>query len=86
MKSIVFVALFGLALLAVVCSASEDAHKELLKEVVRAMVVDKTDAVQAEERKCRWYLGGCSQDGDCCKHLQCHSNYEWCVWDGTFSK
>nr|P0CH59.1 RecName: Full=Hainantoxin F1-31.97; AltName: Full=Peptide F1-31.97 [Haplopelma hainanum] len=26
--------------------------------------------------ECKWYLGTCSKDGDCCKHLQCHSNYE----------
>uniref|UniRef100_A0A4Q8K309 Omega-Liphistoxin-Lth2b_1 n=1 Tax=Liphistius thaleban TaxID=1905330 RepID=A0A4Q8K309_9ARAC len=86
MKTIVFVALLGLAILAAVCTASEDAHKELLKEVVRAMVVDERDAVQAEERECRWYLGGCKKDSECCKHLQCHSFWEWCLWDGTFSK
>nr|P0C246.1 RecName: Full=Tau-theraphotoxin-Pc1c; Short=Tau-TRTX-Pc1c; AltName: Full=Vanillotoxin-3; Short=VaTx3 [Psalmopoeus cambridgei] len=34
--------------------------------------------------ECRWYLGGCKEDSECCEHLQCHSYWEWCLWDGSF--
>nr|BAL72762.1 toxin-like peptide [Grammostola rosea] len=86
MKTSVLVLFLGLAVLTVLCSASELANKELVKEVLRAMLVDKEDALQPEERECRYYLGGCKKDSECCTHLQCHSYWEWCIWDGTFGK
>nr|P0DW95.1 RecName: Full=Beta-theraphotoxin-Eo1a; Short=Beta-TRTX-Eo1a [Encyocratella olivacea] len=35
---------------------------------------------------CRWFLGGCSKDSDCCKHLACRIDgyIKYCAWDGTF--
>uniref|UniRef100_A0A482Z6L4 Omega-Theraphotoxin-Sfo2a_1 n=1 Tax=Selenotholus foelschei TaxID=1905327 RepID=A0A482Z6L4_9ARAC len=86
MKVSVVLAIGGLVLLSFAC-ASALKENELMKKVARELVIDNEDAAQHEERaECRWYLGGCTKDSDCCKHLQCHSKHEWCLWDGTFSK
>ncbi|KJZ72447.1 hypothetical protein HIM_08116 [Hirsutella minnesotensis 3608] len=42
---------------------------------------NQSDALEARG-ECRWYLGGCEADADCCEHLRCHSRYKWCIWDG----
>uniref|UniRef100_A0A482ZCZ3 Tau-Theraphotoxin-Ct1a_1 n=1 Tax=Coremiocnemis tropix TaxID=1904443 RepID=A0A482ZCZ3_CORTR len=84
MKVPIVLAISALALLSIVY-ASEFEEEKLLKEVVRTVLLEKEDDTLREERdgECRYYLGGCKKDGDCCKHLQCHSFWEWCVWDGT---
>nr|ABY71706.1 cystine knot toxin [Chilobrachys guangxiensis] len=42
---------------------------------------------QSEQRECRYLMGGCSKDGDCCEHLVCRTKWPYhCVWDWTFGK
>nr|BAN13494.1 GTx1-3 [Grammostola rosea] len=86
MKTSLLVLFLGLAVLTVLCSASELANKELVKNVLRAMIVDKEDALQPEERECKYYWGKCEKNSDCCKHLQCESYWKWCIWDRKFEK
>nr|P0DQZ2.1 RecName: Full=Mu/omega-theraphotoxin-Pmu1a; Short=Mu/omega-TRTX-Pmu1a [Pterinochilus murinus]8FEY_A Chain A, Pmu1a toxin [Pterinochilus murinus] len=36
--------------------------------------------------ECRWFWGGCNNDADCCKHLECKRKWPHiCLWDGTFT-
>ncbi|XP_011699422.1 PREDICTED: toxin ICK-3-like [Wasmannia auropunctata] len=41
---------------------------------------------------CRWMMGGCSKDDDCCPKLGCKTTKlppfanPYCAWDGTFGK
>nr|B1P1D8.1 RecName: Full=U13-theraphotoxin-Cg1b; Short=U13-TRTX-Cg1b; AltName: Full=Jingzhaotoxin-37; Short=JZTX-37; Flags: Precursor [Chilobrachys guangxiensis]ABY71688.1 cystine knot toxin [Chilobrachys guangxiensis] len=41
---------------------------------------------QSEERECRKMFGGCSKHEDCCAHLACKRTFNYCAWDGSFSK
>nr|BAN13505.1 GTx1-9 [Grammostola rosea] len=86
MKAQIFVVVLGLAALSVLCYDSE-ADESALHEEIFQQLAELDEGPKPQERECKWFLGCCSRNSDCCKHLTCNpKSPHICVWDGTFCK
>nr|D2Y235.1 RecName: Full=Mu-theraphotoxin-Hhn1d; Short=Mu-TRTX-Hhn1d; AltName: Full=Hainantoxin-IV-3; Short=HNTX-IV-3; Flags: Precursor [Haplopelma hainanum]ADB56728.1 HNTX-IV-3 precursor [Haplopelma hainanum] len=83
MKASMFLALAGLALLFVVCYASESEEKEFSNELLSS-VLAVDDNSKGEERECLGFGKGCNPSSDqCCKssNLVCSRKHRWCKYE-----
>nr|W4VSI9.1 RecName: Full=U10-barytoxin-Tl1a; Short=U10-BATX-Tl1a; AltName: Full=Toxin ICK-3; Flags: Precursor [Trittame loki] len=94
MKTLVLVAVLGVASLYLLSSASEVQQLSPAEEEFRAFVSTFGGLFETEERgvdseDCRAMFGGCGEDNDCCLHLGCKTTKlppfanPYCAWDGT---
>nr|W4VS49.1 RecName: Full=U11-barytoxin-Tl1b; Short=U11-BATX-Tl1b; AltName: Full=Toxin ICK-5; Flags: Precursor [Trittame loki] len=97
MKTLVLVAVLGLASLYLLSYASEVQQLSRDEEEFRALVASFGGLFDTEERGvdkegCRKLFGGCVGDGDCCLHLGCKTRKlppfadPYCAWDWTFGR
>uniref|UniRef100_A0A482Z8H5 U20-Theraphotoxin-Sfo1b_1 n=1 Tax=Selenotholus foelschei TaxID=1905327 RepID=A0A482Z8H5_9ARAC len=71
MKASILLAFSGLALISVICYASENAEQDYSEEIFSAIVAMKDD-LMPKERVCRGYGLPCTPGkNDCCQHMYC---------------
>nr|B1P1F0.1 RecName: Full=U15-theraphotoxin-Cg1a; Short=U15-TRTX-Cg1a; AltName: Full=Jingzhaotoxin-24; Short=JZTX-24; AltName: Full=Peptide F5-8.99; Flags: Precursor [Chilobrachys guangxiensis]ABY71700.1 cystine knot toxin [Chilobrachys guangxiensis] len=71
MKAAILLAFAGLALLSVICHASENVEQDSFEEVFSAIFAMEDD-LKPKERVCRGYGLPCTPEkNDCCQRLYC---------------
>nr|P0CH56.1 RecName: Full=Mu-theraphotoxin-Cg2a 3; Short=Mu-TRTX-Cg2a; AltName: Full=Jingzhaotoxin-IV; Short=JZTX-IV; AltName: Full=Peptide F1-23.73; Flags: Precursor [Chilobrachys guangxiensis] len=86
MKVSVVITLAVLGVMFVWASAAELKERGSDQRDSPAWIKSMERIFQSEERECTKFLGGCSEDSECCPHLGCKDVLYYCAWDGTFGK
>nr|W4VRV4.1 RecName: Full=U8-barytoxin-Tl1a; Short=U8-BATX-Tl1a; AltName: Full=Toxin ICK-1; Flags: Precursor [Trittame loki] len=94
MKTLVLVAVLGLASLYLLSYASEVQQLSVAEEEFGALIDAFGGLLETEERGvnkegCRKFLGGCENTGQCCLHLFCKYDTpfnHFCAWDLSFGR
>nr|BAN13508.1 GTx1-12 [Grammostola rosea] len=77
MKTFTIFVIAGLALLSVVCYASEIKEQSSINEVLSAIF----HLEQPQERDCLGWFKGCDPDNDkCCENYKCNRRDKWCKY------